>query len=129
MEKPMSHRFNPTSSRESIPIPAARASLPPGATQPAAPSSPKLTPPRLGRLKKIPNMEKPMSHRFNPTSLREYDIRGVVGETLGPDDAEAVGRTFGTFVRRAAGHRVAVGRDGRDSSPELEARLVEGLTK
>jgi phosphomannomutase len=70
-----------------------------------------------------------MSHRFNPTSLREYDIRGVVGETLGPDDAEAVGRTFGTFVRRDGGRRVAVGRDGRDSSPELEARLVAGLRK
>jgi phosphomannomutase len=70
-----------------------------------------------------------MSHRFNPTSLREYDIRGVVGETLGEADAEAVGRTFGTFVRRAGGRRVAVGRDGRESSPALEARLVEGLRK
>ena len=70
-----------------------------------------------------------MSHRFNPTSLREYDIRGVIGETLGPDDAEAVGRTFGTVVRRAGGQRVAVGWDGRESSPELEARLVAGLTK
>src|SRR4051812_38130243 len=74
-------------------------------------------------------MENPMSHRFNPTSLREYDIRGVVGETLGADDAEAVGRTFGTVVRRAGGQRVAVGWDGRESSPEFEARLVEGLTK
>jgi phosphomannomutase len=71
----------------------------------------------------------PMSHGFNPTSLREYDIRGVVGETLGPDDAEAVGRTFGTIVRRAGGRRVAVGWDGRESSPALEARLVDGLTK
>jgi phosphomannomutase len=70
-----------------------------------------------------------MSHRFNPTSLREYDIRGVVGETLGEDDSEAVGRSFGTFVRRAGGRRVVVGRDGRDSSPALEARLVEGLRK
>ena len=69
-----------------------------------------------------------MSHRFNRTSLREYDIRGVVGETLGEDDAEAVGRTFGTFVRRAGGRRVAVGRDGRESSPGLEARLIQGLT-
>jgi phosphomannomutase len=69
-----------------------------------------------------------MSHRFNPTSLREYDIRGVVGETLDGADAEAVGRTFGTVVRRSGGRRVAVGRDGRDSSPEFEARLVAGLT-
>jgi phosphomannomutase len=36
-----------------------------------------------------------MSHAFNPTSLREYDIRGIYGETLGEADAYAVGRTFG----------------------------------
>jgi phosphomannomutase len=69
-----------------------------------------------------------MSHRFNPTSLREYDIRGIFGETLAGDDAEAVGRSFGTIVRRAGGTRVAVGRDGRTSSPELEQRLIAGLT-
>jgi len=70
-----------------------------------------------------------MSHRFNPTSLREYDIRGIVGRTLGEEDAEAVGRSFGTVVRRSGGTRVAVGRDGRHSSPELERRLVEGLNE
>ncbi len=69
-----------------------------------------------------------MPHRFNPTSLREYDIRGIVGETLGEADAYAVGRTFGTLVRHAGGNRVAVGRDGRVSSPALEAELVRGLT-
>jgi phosphomannomutase len=69
-----------------------------------------------------------MTHRFDPTSLREYDIRGIVGEALGPDDARAIGRGFATLLRRAGGHRVAVGRDGRVSSPELEAALVEGLT-
>jgi len=69
-----------------------------------------------------------MTHRFDPTSLREYDIRGIVGEALGTDDARAIGRGFATLLRRAGGHRVAVGRDGRVSSPELEAALVEGLT-
>ncbi|MCW4462170.1 phosphomannomutase/phosphoglucomutase [Sphingomonas sp. BT-65] len=69
-----------------------------------------------------------MTHRFDPTSLREYDIRGIVGKTLGPADARAIGRSFATLLRRAGGHRVAVGRDGRISSPELEAALVEGLT-
>ncbi|WP_448501761.1 phosphoglucomutase/phosphomannomutase PgmG [Sphingomonas sp.] len=68
-----------------------------------------------------------MTHRFDPTSLREYDIRGIVGKTLGPDDARAIGRGFATRVRRAGGTRVAVGRDGRHSSPEMEAALVEGL--
>ena len=69
-----------------------------------------------------------MAHRFDPTSLREYDIRGIVGKALGPDDATAIGRGFGTRVRRAGGTRVAVGYDGRTHSPLLEAALVEGLT-
>ena len=71
-----------------------------------------------------------MSHRFHPTSLREYDIRGVVGSTLGEDDAYALGRSFGTLVRRRSGTRsVAVGRDGRESSPALEQALIRGLTE
>ncbi|AJP73880.1 phosphoglucomutase/phosphomannomutase PgmG [Sphingomonas hengshuiensis] len=70
-----------------------------------------------------------MTHRFDPTSLREYDIRGIVGEALGPDDARAIGRGFATLLRRAGGHRVAVGRDGRLSSPMLEEALVAGLTE
>ncbi len=70
-----------------------------------------------------------MTHRFDPTSLREYDIRGIVGKTLGPADATAIGRGFGTRIRRAGGTRVAVGYDGRTHSPLLEAALVDGLTK
>ncbi|WP_257539397.1 phosphoglucomutase/phosphomannomutase PgmG [Sphingobium sp. CFD-1] len=69
-----------------------------------------------------------MTHSFHPTLLREYDMRGVVGETLGEKDAYAVGRTFGTLVGRAGGSAVAVGRDGRLSSPILETALVGGLT-
>ncbi|MFQ3622048.1 MAG: phosphomannomutase/phosphoglucomutase [Acetobacteraceae bacterium] len=67
------------------------------------------------------------SHRFDPTSLREYDIRGVVGRTLSPADAFAIGRCFGSLVARRGGRTVAVGRDGRLSGPELEAALVQGL--
>src|SRR4051794_35949414 len=70
-----------------------------------------------------------MSHRFDPTILREYDIRGIVGETLGQADAEAVGRSFGTILRREGGTRIALGRDGRESSPALEAALLRGLTE
>ena len=67
------------------------------------------------------------SHRFDASLLREYDMRGVWGETLGPRDAYAVGRSFATCVRRAGGNCVAVGRDGRLSSPALESALVLGL--
>lgn len=69
-----------------------------------------------------------MTHRFHPTVLREYDIRGIIGETLGPDDARAIGRGFATLLRDAGGRRVAVGYDGRVSSPMLEHALIEGLT-
>ena len=69
-----------------------------------------------------------MSHDFDPTVLREYDIRGIIGETLGAEDARAIGRTFGSMLVEAGGNRVAVGYDGRVSSPMLEHALVEGLT-
>ncbi|KEO85983.1 phosphomannomutase [Erythrobacter sp. JL475] len=74
-----------------------------------------------------------MAHQFHPTVLREYDIRGIIGETLGADDARAIGRSFGSLLRRAEGEdgpapTVAVGYDGRMSSPMLEHALVEGLT-
>src|SRR5579883_2482713 len=66
-------------------------------------------------------------HPFHPSILREYDIRGIVGETLSAADAEAVGRGFGTIIRRAGGRRVCLGRDGRVSSPSLEAATARGL--
>ncbi|MGI9412792.1 MAG: phosphomannomutase/phosphoglucomutase, partial [Hyphomicrobiales bacterium] len=66
-------------------------------------------------------------HRFDPTILREYDIRGIVGRTLHTDDARALGRSFGTRMRDSGASVVAVGYDGRLSSPELEAALIDGL--
>ncbi len=69
-----------------------------------------------------------MTHAFDPTILREYDIRGIIGETLGPDDARAIGRGFASLLAEAGGRKVAVGYDGRVSSPLLEHALVEGLT-
>ena len=66
-------------------------------------------------------------HNFDPTVLREYDIRGIVGKTLHGVDAFAIGRCFGTVVARAGGTVVAVGYDGRLSSPALETELVAGL--
>jgi len=72
-----------------------------------------------------------MPHRFDPAILREYDIRGIVGTNLFAADAAALGRAF---AATAAGSReprgtcrIAVGYDGRLTSPELEAALVDGL--
>src|SRR5215212_1253643 len=73
------------------------------------------------------------AHKFDPNILREYDIRGVVGKEVHAADARAIGRSFGTMVRRqfaskGGGKRVALGYDGRLSSPELAAACIEGLT-
>ena len=70
-----------------------------------------------------------MPHRFDPTILREYDIRGVVGKTLFAADAHALGRAFAVMLAKTGGKKVAVGYDGRLTSPELEAALVDGLTE
>jgi phosphomannomutase len=69
------------------------------------------------------------NHRFDPSILREYDVRGIVGKTLHPEDAYALGRAFASLARDEGARRIAVGRDGRLHSPELEGALVDGLTQ
>jgi len=70
-----------------------------------------------------------MTHQFNRTILREYDIRGIVGSTLTEADAYALGRTYAALARDEGASRIAVGRDGRTHSGMLEAALVRGLTE
>ncbi len=67
------------------------------------------------------------AHLFDPSLLRENDIRGIFGQTLGPDDAYALGRAFGSVARRRGAASVAVGYDGRHSSIELASALRKGL--
>ena len=70
-----------------------------------------------------------MSHAFNSTILREYDVRGIVGKTLHEADAYALGRSYAALALSEGAKRIAVGRDGRTHSPELEAELVRGITE
>jgi phosphomannomutase len=70
-----------------------------------------------------------MPHIFNPTILREYDIRGIVGDTLTEADAYALGRTYAAKAHGEGARSIAVGRDGRTHSGMLEAALVRGLTE
>ncbi|HEX6741456.1 MAG TPA: phosphomannomutase/phosphoglucomutase [Sphingomicrobium sp.] len=70
-----------------------------------------------------------MAHTFNPTILREYDIRGIVGDTLTEADAYALGRAFGAKAHGEGARAIAVGRDGRTHSGMLEAELIRGLTE
>ena len=70
-----------------------------------------------------------MSVAIDPALRRAYDLRGVVGSTLDEDDAHGVGRAFAEIARDAGARRIAVSRDGRTSSPALEAALVRGLVE
>lgn len=66
-------------------------------------------------------------HRFHPTILREYDVRGIIGETLSAADAEALGRAYATLLIAEGGKKVCLGFDGRLSSPELAKAVAKGL--
>jgi phosphomannomutase len=77
--------------------------------------------------------EKPNADQFkprplNPRCVREYDIRGVVDQTLSADDARLIGRAYGTLVAASGGRKVCVGYDGRISSPAFEQAAVAGLS-
>lgn len=60
--------------------------------------------------------------------FRAYDIRGIVGQTLTPEVARAIGLAVGSEALDRGEHTVIVAADGRHSSPELSAALIEGLT-
>ncbi len=65
--------------------------------------------------------------RVNPLMFREYDIRGRVDDDLTVEVAEAIGRAYGTMIRRQGGQKVVCGRDGRLSGPKLQQALIKGI--
>ncbi len=63
--------------------------------------------------------------QVDPGIFKSYDIRGVYGEQLFDETAEAVAKGF---VKVLTPTTVVVGRDARVSSPSLHTKLIEGLT-
>jgi phosphomannomutase/phosphoglucomutase len=59
--------------------------------------------------------------------FRAYDIRGIAGKVLSAAVVREVGRALGSLGRERGAPVFAVGRDGRLSSPELSAALMDGL--
>jgi phosphomannomutase len=65
--------------------------------------------------------------------FKAYDVRGIYGQQIDGDVAEAVGRAFARVLADLAGKepgdlRVGLGRDMRLSAPALSARYRAGLT-
>lgn len=62
--------------------------------------------------------------------FRQYDIRGIVGQDLTLEAAEAIGRAYAVLLaERGIVGAVAVGRDNRPSGEGLRDALVRGLTE
>ena len=59
--------------------------------------------------------------------FREYDVRGIVGKDLTLDVAESIGRAYGTMAWQRGCRTVALGRDGRLTSPDLRDRVLAGI--
>ncbi|HEV3318157.1 MAG TPA: phosphomannomutase/phosphoglucomutase [Solirubrobacteraceae bacterium] len=69
---------------------------------------------------------------LDPGIFKAYDIRGLYGEQLDGDTAEAIGRAFAHVLAGLVGKpvselQVGLGRDMRLSAPELAARYRIGL--
>ncbi|MDP2641137.1 MAG: hypothetical protein Q8P39_01155, partial [Candidatus Yanofskybacteria bacterium] len=85
--------------------------------------------------------------KMNPNVFRLYDIRGIAGSgfspeeiakyeqwygpfpgiTLTPEASEAIGKAYGTIIRKAGGSRVAVGYELRPFAEELFEAFVRGV--
>ncbi len=86
---------------------------------------------------------------IDKTIFREYDIRGVAGSEFSPkalaeyekwygkfpgititlEAAEAIGRAYGTLIRRDGGRRVVVGHEIRPFADELNEAFIKGVCR
>lgn len=64
---------------------------------------------------------------LNKDIFRQYDIRGIVGQDLTPETVELLGKGIGTYFHQRGCREVALGRDGRLSSPEFAKSFTKGL--
>ncbi|MEH6650262.1 MAG: phosphomannomutase/phosphoglucomutase [Motiliproteus sp.] len=72
-------------------------------------------------------MEYPLPNNLADSIFRAYDIRGVVGDTLTPAVVYHIGRAIGAEAAAQDEKQVVVGADGRLSSPDMSAALIQGL--
>ncbi len=73
-----------------------------------------------------------ISHLFESSILRAYDIRGVINETLFEKDAFMIGFFFGLIAKKKSKKKlpkIILSRDGRNSGPALKKQTVLGLLK
>ncbi len=68
-------------------------------------------------------------NKVPPEIFKAYDIRGIVDTALTSDVVEMIGHAIGSEARARGLNAIAIGRDGRLSSPSLAQALASGLQK
>ncbi len=61
--------------------------------------------------------------------FRAYDVRGLAGDTLTTGHAAQIGRAFAAEALAAGHDAIAVGGDGRHSTPAMREALTDGLLR
>ena len=67
---------------------------------------------------------------INPSIFKAYDIRGVYPDEINEDAAYKIGQAFVKFLEnegKIGNRQIIVGRDARESSPNLFEALTQGL--
>jgi len=64
---------------------------------------------------------------MNPQIFREYDIRGIAGKDLTENDAESIGKAYGTLLQKQGKKLVSVGRDCRITSELFSDFFIRGI--
>ena len=67
------------------------------------------------------------NHKFTPSILKAYDIRGVYNKDFNNVDAYFMGKAYGTFLKELNKKTCVVGIDGRVSSKEIQKYFMDGL--
>ena len=64
---------------------------------------------------------------MHPGIFREYDIRGIAGEEISEQDANAIGKAYGSLLMGQGRKKVSVGRDCRITSEAFSKAFMEGV--
>ncbi len=78
-------------------------------------------------LQSINHTEEQAKVNINPGIFREYDIRGITGKDIDEGVFEAIGKAYGTYMKKLGASTIAMGRDCRLSSPELSQAVARGI--
>ena len=70
-----------------------------------------------------------MTYTFDKSILKQYDIRGIVGETLSEKDAYFAGKSYGTLLQQLGKKSCVVGYDARATSEPYSKEAIKGLTE